>query len=183
MDDRYARVVIIRAETPGDYPGVAHVNNAAFNEENEAQLIELIRHTDLYVPELSLVAVKDDHVVGHVMFSYVTLESPTGDVRILDLAPLAVHPDHQNQGVGTALTEHGLELIETRGEPLVLVEGIPSYYPRFGFERASLHGITPPSPKIPDDAFMVKLLPNYDPSYRGKVRYPPAFYEADAVGP
>ena len=175
--------MIIRAETPGDYPGVARVNNAAFDEENEAQLIDLIRRTDLYVPELSLVAVVDGDVVGHIMFSYVTLEAPGGDVRILDLAPLAVHPDHQNQGIGTALTRHGLGLIEALAEPLVLVEGIPSYYPRFGFERASLRGITPPSPKIPDDAFMVKLLPNYDPSYRGRVRYPPAFYEADAVGP
>jgi putative acetyltransferase len=175
--------MIIRAEAPGDYPGVAAVNVAAFNEENEAQLIGLIRQSELYVPELALVAILEERVVGHVMFSYMTLETPTGEVRILDLAPLAVHPDFQNQGVGTALTEHGLELIEALGEPLVLVEGIPTYYPRFGFERASTHGITPPSPKIPDEAFMVKLLPNYDPSLRGRVRYPPAFYEADAVGP
>ena len=175
--------MIIRPETPGDYPGAAAVNVAAFNEENEAQLIGLIRQSELYVPELALVAVEDEHVVGYVMFSYMTLETPTGEVRILDLAPLAVHPDFQNRGVGTALTEHGLDLIEALGEPLVLVEGIPSYYPRFGFERASLHGITPPSPKIPDEAFMVKLLPNYDRSLRGQVRYPPAFYEADAVGP
>ncbi len=175
--------MIIRPETPGDYMGVARVNVAAFDEENEAQLIELIRQSDLYVPELSLVAVEDDVVVGHVMFSYVTLATPSGDVPILDLAPLAVHPDHQNRGFGTALTEHGLDLVEEQGEPLVLVEGIPTYYPRFGFERASLHGITPPSPKIPGDAFMVKLLSNYDPKYRGAVRYPPAFYQADAVGP
>ncbi|NNC93386.1 MAG: N-acetyltransferase [Acidimicrobiia bacterium] len=175
--------MIIRAETPGDYPGIAAVNVAAFEEENEARLIELIRQSDLYVPELSLVAVVGEQVVGHVMFSYMTLESPTGNRAILDLAPLAVLPDHQNQGVGTALTERGLDLVEALGEPLVLVEGIPSYYPRFGFERASLHGITPPSPNVPDDAFMVKLLPNYDPSYRGQLRYPPAFYEADAVGP
>jgi len=175
--------MLIRPETPGDYPGVAVVNNAAFDEENESHLIDLIRQTDLYVAGLSLVAVEDVAVIGHVMFSYVTLEAPAGDLRILDLAPLAVHPDHQNQGVGTALTGHGLELIEALGEPLVLVEGIPTYYPRFGFERASLHGLTPPSPKTPDDAFMVKLLSNYDPKYRGRVRYPPAFYQADAVGP
>jgi putative acetyltransferase len=174
---------MIRPETPDDYPGVSTVNVAAFGEENEAQLIELIRQSDLYIPELSLVAVEDDVVVGHVMFSYVALETASGPVRIPDLAPLAVHPDHQNRGVGTALTEHGLVLLEARGEPLVLVEGIPAYYPRFGFERASLHGITPPSPKIPDDAFMVKVLANYDPKYRGPVHYPPAFYEADAVGP
>lgn len=175
--------MIIRPETPGEYPGVARVNVAAFDQENEAQLIELIRRSDLYVPDLSLVAMEREEVIGHIMFSYVGLETAAGPVRILDLAPLAVHPHHQGRGVGTALTEHGLTLIDQQGEPLVLVEGHPTYYPRFGFERASLHGITPPSSKIPDDAFMVKLLSNYDPGFRGTVRYPPAFYEADAVGP
>jgi putative acetyltransferase len=175
--------VIIRPETPGDYPGVARVNVAAFDEENEAHLIELIRQTDLYVPGLSLVAVEGDQVIGHVMFSYVLLETAVGEVRILDLAPLAVDPDHQGRRVGAVLTGHGLDLIEEQGEPLVLVEGIPAYYPRFGFVRASRHGITPPSPGIPDEAFMVKLLSAYDPKYRGRVRYPAAFYQADAVGP
>jgi putative acetyltransferase len=176
--------MLIRSETEADYPGVAAVNNAAFGSDNESYLISLIRESELYVPELSLVAVDDVHgVVGHVMFSFVVLETEDGNVPILDLAPLAVHPDHQNRGIGSALTRHGLRLIEERGDPLVLVEGIPSYYPRFGFDRASAHGITPPSPVIPDDAFMVKRLPNYDPKLRGKVRYPEAFYLADAIGP
>jgi len=175
--------VIIRAETEADFPGIAAVNVAAFNEQNEAELIDLIRRTDLFVPELSLVALDNDEVVGHVMFSYMALETGEGDLPILDLAPLAVLPARQGQGIGSALTRHGLELAERRGEPLVLVEGIPAYYPRFGFERASRHGILSPSPQIPDEAFMVKLLSNYDPKFRGRVRYPPAFYQADAVGP
>lgn len=175
--------MIIRAETEADYPAVAEVNTAAFGAENEARLISLIRESELYVPELALVAVEGDEVMGYVMFSYMTLLTPDGDLPILDLAPLAVHPRHQNRGVGTALTLHGLDLIEERGEPLVLVEGIPSYYPRFGFEPASQHGLESPSPKIPDEAFMVKLLTNYHPRYRGRVRYPAAFYEAGAVEP
>ena len=174
----------IRPETESDFAGVATVNNAVFGSDNEAYLISLIRESDLYVPELSLVALDETHrVVGHVMFSFVTLETGEGDMPILDLAPLAVHPDHQNRGIGSALTRYGLRLVEERGEPLVLVEGIPAYYPRFGFERASRHGITPPSPVVPDDAFMVKLLPSYDPVLRGKVRYPEAFYLAYAIGP
>lgn len=176
--------MIIRPETPADFPAVEAVNNAAFGEENEAYLIRLIRESDLYVPELSLIAALDDGTVaGHVMFSLVLLDTAQGEERIFDLAPLAVHPDHQGTGIGDALTRHGLELLEARGEPLVLVEGIPSYYPRFGFERASRHGITPPSPRTPNDAFMVKLLENYEPRFRGAVRYPEAFYLADAVGP
>lgn len=175
--------MIIRPETEGDFAGVAAVNVAAFDEENEAELIDLIRQTALYVPELALIAVDEERVVGHVMFSFVTIETDDDELPVLDLAPLAVLPERQGEGIGSALTQHGLELIERRGEPLVLVEGIPAYYPRFGFERASPHGIHPPSPQIPDEAFMVKLLSNYHPRYQGRVRYPPAFYQADAVGP
>jgi putative acetyltransferase len=65
----------------------------------------------------------------------------------------------------------------------VVLEGIPAYYPRFGFERASLHGIEKPADQVPDDAFMVRKLSAYDPAIRGKLIYPPAFWEADAVGP
>lgn len=173
--------MIIRAETEADFPGVAAVNEAAFDNDDEAELIDLVRQTELYVPELSFIAVDEGKVVGHVMFSYVTLEAAHGDLPVLDLAPLAVLPARQREGIGSALTRHGLELIDRRGEPLVLVEGIPAYYPRFGFERASLHGIHPPSPQIPDAAFMVKLLSNFDHGYRGQVRYPPAFYASGAA--
>ena len=175
--------MLIRPETTTDYPAVAAVNDAAFGSENVARLVALIRESSLYVPELSLVALDGGgSVVGHIMFSYVALETDDGERRLLDLAPLAVHPDHQNRGIGTALTNHGLGLIDGRGEPLILVEGILSYYPRFGFERASRHGIKPPSQEIREDAFMVKLLSSYDASYCGRVRYPEAFYLADAVG-
>lgn len=175
--------MIIRPEIPSDVGAVEEVNRAAFGGDDEGRLIRLIRESEFYVPELSLVAVVDGSVVGHVMFSYVTLETGAEDVFILDLAPLAVHPDHHGAGIGSALTWEGLRLIEERHEPLVLVEGIPGYYPRFGFERASRHGLVAPSPRIPDEAFMVKLLPAYTPDYRGRVRYPPSFYAANAVGP
>ena len=176
--------MIIRPESHADYAAVEAINDAAFGGENEAYLIRLIRQSDMYVPELSLIAVLDDGTVaGHVMFSRVLLDTPDGEEQIFDLAPLAVLPDHQGVGIGAALTMHGLELLEARAEPLVLVEGIPSYYPRFGFERASLHGITPPSPRIPDEAFMVKLLGNYEPRFRGAVRFPEAFDLAETLGP
>ena len=99
------------------------------------------------------------------------------------LAPLAVHPDHQNRGAGSALTEEGLRRLDHMGEPMVILEGIPSYYPRFGFERASQHGLETPSPLVPDEAFMIRRLTSYDPRIRGRVVYPSAFIDSDCVGP
>ena len=82
-------------------------------------------------------------------------------------------------GVGTRLIQDALGRVEAAGEPAVMVQGHPEYYPRFGFERASALGFSSPHPKIPDDAFMVKRLPGYSPDLAGRVVYPPAF---DALG-
>ncbi len=121
-----------------------------------------------------MVARQDDVIVGHAMFSYVTLRSAQ-DLEVLALAPVAVAPALQSRGIGGALIQEGIERAEARHEPLVIVEGIPSYYPRFGFEPASRHGIEPPSPEVPDAAFMVRRLSSYHARYRGHVVYPPAF--------
>ncbi len=136
--------------------------------------MELLRAPPIYIPELTLVAEEDGAIVGHVMISYATLE---GDAtrRVLSLAPLAVAPERQKEGIGSALVRAGVAEAEARNEPLVIVEGIPVYYPRFGFERARSVGIEPPSAHIPDAAFMVLRLSRYDQSYRGTIVYPPAF--------
>ncbi|OGO50839.1 MAG: hypothetical protein A2148_03835 [Chloroflexi bacterium RBG_16_68_14] len=171
--------MIVRPEIPADYEAVAQVVEAAFGRPNEAQLVELIRTSDNYVPELALVAEEDGRVVGHAMFSYVTLRGAE-ERRVLCLAPVAVAPERQRSGVGSALVRHGIRLAEGRGEPLIIVEGHPGYYPRFGFERARSHGIEPPSPDIPDAAFMVLRLSRYDGRYRGQVLFPAAFAVAEA---
>jgi putative acetyltransferase len=102
---------------------------------------------------------------------------------VLSLAPLAVAKKAQHRGVGRALVEKGLARCDRRGEPMVVLEGIPAYYPRFGFEPAMEYGIDKPAHEVPDEAFMVYPLSSYDPKYRGKLVYPPAFHEADAIGP
>jgi putative acetyltransferase len=175
--------MLIRTENPADHPAVAEVVRAAFDDDMEQLLIDLIRRSEHFEPELSLVAEDDDGtIVGHVLFSRIGFDG-TGPDEVYSLAPLAVHPDLQRRGVGTALTEEGLRRLDEMGEPLVVVEGHPAFYPRFGFERGSLHGLTPPDPRVPDEAFMVNRLSAYDPAITGTVVYPEAFHQAEAIGP
>jgi putative acetyltransferase len=153
------------------------VVTAAFGRRAEAELVDKLRDTDGFVPQLSLVADKSGVILGHVMFTHVTLESDP-PAKVLALAPVSVYPAFQKRGIGSALISRGLAIAEERGEPLVVVLGHPEYYPRFGFVPASTLGITSPWPDIPDDAFMVKTLSAYREDMKGTVRYPPEFDEA-----
>jgi putative acetyltransferase len=164
---------LYRAETPSDRKAIAEVTTAAFGKEREARIVDAIRASDRFVPELSLVAEADGQLIGHVMLSYVDL----GPRRVLELGPMSVHPRNQRSGVGGKLIREALRRAEERGEPLVLVLGHPTYYPRFGFRPASMLGIEAPDPSLPDEVFMALPLKAYDPSLRGRVVLPPAFAE------
>jgi len=166
--------VIVRPETPSDYEAIEELLRTAFGGEDEPQLVRSLRASDGYVPDLALVAVEDGKVVGHIVFSYVTLKGDE-EFRVLALAPMAVTPELQRSGIGGALVEAGLERADDRGEPLVIVVGHPTYYPRFGFESARRYGIEPPSADFPDDAFMMRRLSGYSERHCGRVAYPPAF--------
>ncbi|MFL5931582.1 MAG: GNAT family N-acetyltransferase [Gaiellaceae bacterium] len=163
----------IRPETEADYDAVAELTAAAFGKGDEARLVEAIRGSKEYVPELTLVAEENGRIVGHVMYSYSELGG--SDTRLLQLSPLSVAPDRQRAGIGSALTRKSLRLADERREPLVLVLGHPTYYPRFGFRPASTLGLEAPNPEWPDDAFMAVPLTTYDPALRGRVRFAPAF--------
>jgi len=165
--------VRIRPETPADHDAVADVTAAAFGKQDEARLVEAIRASEEYVPELTLLAEDDGRIVGHVMYSYSALEG--SDTRLLQLSPLSVAPDRQGEGIGAALTRESLRLADERGEPLVLVLGHPTYYPRFGFRPASTLGLLAPNPEWPDEAFMAVPLTAYDAGLRGRVAFAPAF--------
>ena len=159
----------IRPEEERDFDEIDAVVRAAFGKQDEVDFVHRIRAADTYVPELALVAVDNAEIVGHVMFSYATV----GGRPVLQLAPLAVRPDRQRTGIGDALTRRGIELAEERGEPLILVLGIPEYYPRFGFTSARALGIEPYNADLPDEVWMAKPLAAYDPSITGTAAFAP----------
>ncbi|MGJ5628934.1 GNAT family N-acetyltransferase [Nostoc sp. CALU 1950] len=163
----------IRCETLTDYLAIAEVNTLAFGQENEAKLVEKIRHSDRYISELSLVAEVENVVVGHILFSYIDLVDEQ-TLQVLGLAPLAVRPLFQRKGIGSALIKAGLEIAETKKEAVVIVLGHPQFYTRFGFKTSVVYGIESPFP-IPEEFFMVKPLQSYQESYKGKVVYPSTF--------
>jgi putative acetyltransferase len=168
--------VTIRAETPEDQRAIFEVVEAAFGSAIEARLVDLIRESPNFVPELSLVAELEGRIVGHVMVSFVALHDVDARHRTCSLAPLAVAPEFQGRGVGSALVREVAARVDERGEPLIVLEGSPAYYGRFGFESSVAHGIRITLPEwAPPEAAQVLRLRNYDPEIRGLLVYPPAF--------
>lgn len=169
--------MLIRPEEPRDFDAIDVVVRDAFTNDDrsgepESKLVRKLRASDGYVPELALVAIEDDEIVGHIMFTYVDL----GPHRVLQLAPLAVHPDKQNAKIGDALSREGIARADAKGEPLICVLGHPNYYPRFGFESGKALGIQAPDDAM-DPAWMVRKLSNYDASIKGRVRFSAPFDE------
>jgi putative acetyltransferase len=115
----------------GERSMIRAVNEAAFGGSEEADLVDKLRGDEHAL--LSLVAELDGGIVGHILFSRMSIGTSAGPVSAVALAPLAVHPDHQHKRIGSLLVQHGLELLRGRGEKIVIVVGHPDYYPRFGF--------------------------------------------------
>ena len=176
---REAPDIAIRAETTADHQSIHHLVAAAFDSDGEADLVARIRSSPEYVAEMALVAVLDGEPVGHVMVSGAMLRRTDGHRSISMLSPLSVRPDHHRRGIGSALVEAVLTIADERGEPLVIVEGDPAYYSRFGFEHSLPLGIETDLPDwAPPEAAQVKRLGAFDPNdvtLRGRVVYPAAF--------
>jgi putative acetyltransferase len=148
-------VTVIREERSEDVPRVRMVNDLAFGQSMEGDIVDRLRQ--VCPDSLSLVA-EDDAVVGHILFTPAVIEGAGRRVVGMGLAPMAVLPDCQRQGIGSELVRRGLETLRERGCPFVIVLGHPEYYPRFGFEPASRHGLTCQWAGVPDEAFMVLVL-------------------------
>lgn len=167
----------IRPERASEHGMVETIHALAFGGQREAKVVARARRSKRHLPDLSLVAVLDERLVGHVLFSRVGLEDEYGVLRLASvLGPLAVHPEFQHQGVGAALIEAGLEQLENLHEALVIVRGRPQYYAHFGFVPAEQVGIGAPFATQPGE-YMVKPLGAYKVAWRGTVRYPVAFCE------
>ncbi|WP_009630600.1 GNAT family N-acetyltransferase [Synechocystis sp. PCC 7509] len=164
--------MLIRAEQLADYQEISDVILQAFGQDNEARLVQEIRKSTRYIPNLSLVAEVDGVIVGHILFSYIDLVDDV-TCKVLGLAPLAVKSQFQKQGIGSALVRAGLIRADTMGESSAIALGNPQFYNRFGFKPSVCYQIESPFP-VPEDFFMVKTLNNYR-DQKGKVVYPPAF--------
>jgi putative acetyltransferase len=163
----------IRPELPADITAIREVNLSAFEGTTEADLVDALREQAR--PIVSMVAEDNGAIVGHILFSPVTLSS-LPDLRVMGLAPMAVLPDRQRKGVGSALARAGITACRDLGYEAVVVLGHAEYYPRFGFVPASRFGVRSEY-DVPDDVFMaMELTPGaLQGSGPGTIRYHAAF--------
>jgi len=168
------RFLIIRPENKTDHPTIYDVNQRAFNSTVEPELVDRLRDSEWYIPDLSLVAEKDGRLVGHILFTRLPIRRDNGDViLVISMGPLAVLPEHQNSGIGSQLVTEGLKRCREMGYGVVVLVGHPEYYPRFGFVPARTQGFSLPL-DAPDEAFMVaELIPGQLRNVSGAVEYPP----------
>ncbi|MFE2551226.1 GNAT family N-acetyltransferase [Streptomyces sp. NPDC059355] len=167
---------ITRAETPADVPAIRGINLAAFETPLEADLVDALRTDSSWVDGLSVVSAGGEgdgdggKPVGHALLTRCHI----GDTPALCLAPVAVLPEYQKTGAGSAAVRAALRAAKDMGERYVTVLGHPAYYPRFGFTRASTHGIGL-SIEVPDEAMMALTLDEAHPLPSGTVRYAAPF--------
>jgi len=164
--------MVIRGEEPKDQVGVHAVNASAFETPAEANLVDMLRKEAH--PVISLVAEDNATIVGHIMFSPVSLAG-RADLKIMGLGPMAVAPEHQRKGIRFALVKAGVEKCKELGCGAVIVLGHSGYYPRFGFTPSVRYGISCEY-EVPQEAFMVlELVPGYLQGAKGIIKYHAAF--------
>jgi putative acetyltransferase len=168
-----SKMAIVRREKPEDVAEIRRVNEQAFGQAAEADLVDALRAGGQAT--LSLVAVEDGRVVGHIFFSPVAIESAGKTFPALGLAPMAVLPEWQRRGIGSLLVETGLAECRKAGCECVVVLGHPEYYPRFGFRPASRYGIQSEY-DVPDEVFMlIELRADALQGRAGLAKYQPEF--------
>jgi putative acetyltransferase len=166
-----AQPVIVREEAPADFSSVEALLERAFGRPDEASLVRRVRDADPRV--ISLVAVTDDRIVGHILFTPVAMEAH--QTLLMGLGPMAVEPAQQRQGIGTALAREGLEACRAAGTGLIFVLGHAEYYPRFGFQPAAASGFHYKSEEFDPHFMVLELVPGSTGARGGMVSYLPEF--------
>ena len=169
-------MLTVRPETPEDIESIRRVNEQAFGQKDESEIVTKLRERGVLT--ISLVAIQDGEIVGHIAFSPVDIETEGSSFKAISLAPMAVPPAYQRRGIGSQMVWAGLEECRRLGYEIVVVVGYPDYYPRFGFVPANPKGIGCEF-EVPDEAWMVlELWEGALTGRRGKIRFQPEFKEA-----
>lgn len=168
-------MVEIRQENKNDYEEIYNVVKTAFetaeqSDGNEQDLVVALRNSDSFIPELSLVAIKDNKIVGHILFTKIKI----GNHEELALAPLAVLPEYQKQGIGSKLIQQGHKIAKELGYHYSIVLGSETYYPKFGYVPAIQYGIKAPF-EVSNENFMAIKLNDTDVEIKGIVQYAKGF--------
>ena len=168
-------MIEIRQESQKDYEEVYRVVKTAFemaehSDGNEQDLVVALRNSDSFIPELSLVAVKEDKIVGYILFTKIKIENH----EEIALAPLAVLPEYQKQGIGSMLIEQGHKIAKKLGYHYSIVLGSENYYPKFGYIPAIQYGIQAPF-DVANENFMAVKLNDADTGIQGVVQYAKEF--------
>ncbi len=170
-------MIEIREEKQEDNDEVRMVNDQAFGQTEEGRIVDKLRETCNEV--VSLVAVSNNKIIGYIFFSPVTIDIGGHSITGIGLAPMAVLPGFQNQGIGTMLVIEGVRRIKKTACPFIVVLGHENYYPRFGFKKASKYGLKPQWERVPDGAFMAMILNESEMrGISGIVKYRDEFNEA-----
>lgn len=167
--------ITIRQENENDFDTIYNLIKEAFKtaehrDGNEQELVSKLRESNNFIPELSLVATINGKIVGYILFTKIKI----GKYEELALAPLAVQPKYQKQGVGTKLIQEGHKIAKRLGYHYSIVLGSEKYYQKFGYLPASIYGIKPPF-KVPSENFMAINLTNTDIKINGIVEYAKEF--------
>ena len=172
---RHKKMIKIRAEKLQDINAIREVNIRTFGQDQEADIVDKLRQDCNEL--MSLVAIIQNQIIGHILFSPVEIESEDRTIRGMGLAPMSVLPKYQRQGIGSELIRAGTVRLKSKGCPFVVVLGHAEYYPRFGFKPASGCGIRSEW-DVPDDAFMILVLNESEiRGSMGVARYRPEFAE------
>ncbi|MEE2888247.1 MAG: N-acetyltransferase [Planctomycetota bacterium] len=173
--------IVVRDERPSDTSRIRQVVKSAFGQNEEADLVDRLRCTEALA--ISLVSVDNAQtaggdparIIGHLAFSPVSIEQTTTPISMLGLAPVAIVPEYQGQGIGSRLIKAGLTKCRREGVDLVVVLGHPWCYPRFGFRPAHLMGLTSEYNSSPEAFMVLELTPGVLSTCAGLVRYHRAF--------